>query len=80
MVDYEITVDVSNASVATKIKVQDAFFKLGFEWWFYGTNYTNLDAYIYSNTLGIDEISGYIYCSEMRKPTHTIEQLLEMVV
>ena len=83
MIDYEITVDVSSADIETKIRVQDAFLKLGYGW--YGCNgngnkYVNLYGTSYTNTYDSGVISEYLMFNHAgRNPTHTVDELLELV-
>ena len=79
-IDYEITVDVSNADIETKKRVQDAFFKLGFEWGCGGTDYLHLhDVRTYTNKIsGVGLSPRLMYSEDDREPTHTIDQLLEL--
>lgn len=77
-IDYEITVDVSNADIETKKRVQDAFFKLGFTWWD-GGKYANLKEGCYTNKIISGRVTQDLMFSRCKmKPTHTIDQLLEL--
>lgn len=80
-IDYEITVDVSGADVETKKQVQDAFYKLGFKWGWYSDIYSNLGCSGYTNKDNGGNITGSLMYVVNRDidPTHTINELLELV-
>ena len=78
MIDYEITVDVSNEDVETKKRVQDAFFKLGITWWD-DAEYFNLDKGCYTNTFSTGRVTkDLMWANESTEPTHTVDELLEL--
>lgn len=79
-IDYEITVDVSNADIETKKRVQDAFFKLGITWALHRTRNKYLEAGIYTNTTSEKVVKPVLMWGTglLRKPTHTIDQLFEL--
>lgn len=78
-IDYEITVDVSNADIETKKRVQDAFFRLGITWAFSSKCYEHLGKALYTNRHDSGEVVNYLtWCYSTRKPTHTIDQLFEL--
>lgn len=77
-IDCEITVDVSNADIETKKRVQDAFFKLGLTWWD-GAKYACLDSDCYTNKTKTGKVKqDLMWTDTYMKPTHTIGQLLEL--
>lgn len=81
-IDYEITVDVSDADIETKKRVQDAFFELGIVWYTKGKKHSYLDKHTYTNVYAVyaeDYVDKYLYFSELRLPaTHTPEELFEL--
>lgn len=79
-IDYEITVDVSNADIETKKRVQDAFFRLGITWGLHKTRHAYLEAGIYTNTTSKKVVMPVLMWGTvfLRKPTHTIDQLFEL--
>ena len=77
-IDYEITVDVSGADIETKKRVQDAFFKLGISWGS-GDKYACLNRQCYTNTFSTGKVTQVLMWSgTVTKPTHTIEELMEL--
>ena len=82
MIDYEITVDVSNVDTETKKRVQDAYFKLGFVWsnGSNGTKHNCLDKECYTNTFrqGLAPRGFLMWAGVPREPTHTVDQLFEL--
>lgn len=80
MINYEITVDVSNLSVVEKMRVQDAFFELGVGWPVYGKKYMYLNKNTYTNLYMRDYVVNHLLFSDSRLPaTHTPEGLFELV-
>lgn len=80
MIDFEITVDVSNLSVVEKMRVQDAFFELGVGWPAYGKKYMYLNKNTYTNLYMRDYVVSHLLFSDSRLPaTHTPEGLFELV-
>lgn len=78
MIDYEITVNVSNLTHEEKKRVQDAFFKLGFAWWD-GTNYSCLNKGCYTNKFKGGKVTqDLMWADASTKPTHTVDELLEL--
>lgn len=80
MIDFEITVDVSNLSVVEKMRVQDAFFELGIVWKRGGKKYLYLDKSSYSNKFAVGGyVVSYLLFADSRLPaTHTPEDLFEL--
>lgn len=79
MIDYEITVNVSNLTYEEKKRVQDAFFKLGFAWRWSGTDYACLNKGCYTNTFRGGKVTqDLMWADASTKPTHTVDQLLEL--
>ena len=77
-IDYEITVNVSNLTHEEKKRVQDAFFKLGFSW-FDGTHYSCLEKECYTNTFRGGKVTQELmWADASTKPTHTVDELLEL--
>jgi DUF1680 family protein len=87
-IDYVITVDVRGLSASEKMKVQDAYFKLGIEWQFGGKIHWALDDEAHSFYTNRDDsgVTGRLVAwyedgamlACMYRPTHTISQLLEL--
>lgn len=80
MIDFEITVDVSNLSVVEKMRVQDAFFELGIGWPVYGEKYSYLDKNTYTNLYMRDYVVSHLLYSDLRLPaTHSPKDLFKLV-
>lgn len=78
MIDYEITVNVEGLTQEEKMRVQDAFFKLGFTWWD-GKKYRQLDKRCYTNTMTSGQVTKTImWADASMKPTPTVDELLEL--
>lgn len=84
-INYEITVDVSNCSIATKKQVEEAYAKLGINWEHPNTcDLTTRNITCYTNRSMCSDRYDILYWSnnpmlqETRTFTHTVEQLINL--